>query len=328
MSDDRETHYRSVARAISDGRLTPFLGAGANLCGRDGEEWGPDHRGRQLPSGAELARYLADEFDYPYESRDDLVRVSQYIATMDGPGPLFLKLHELFDADYPPSPLHLFLARLPRLLREGGRPRAHQLIVTANYDDALERAFRAEREPFDLVSYMALGAHTGKFVHWQCSEAGLATEGQVIEEPETYIELSPEARTVILKIHGLVDRMTEEARWDSFVITEDHYIDYLTRTNLAKLVPVNVLNRFKRSNFLFLGYGMRDWNVRAMLHDIWRGQQTSGLYNSWAVLLDPEEIDERSWRSRNVEIIDVPLDEYVSALDAHVGERLASAAAR
>jgi hypothetical protein len=324
-----ESHYPTVVRAILDGRLTPFLGAGANLCGRDGEEWRADQRGRHLPSGAELSRYLADEFEYPYETREDLVRVSQYIATMDGPGPLFVKLHELFDADYPPSPLHEFLARLPRQLREAGRAQSHQLIVTANYDDALERAFRAAEEPFDLVSYMTAGPHTGKFIHWRYSEGvDDAVGGQVIEEPESYIEIAPDKRTVILKIHGLVDRVSENAQWDSFVITEDHYIDYLTRTNLERLVPVNILNRFRRSNFLFLGYGMRDWNVRAMLHALWRGQQATGLYRNWAVLLNPDEVDERSWRNRNVEIVEVPLDEYVSALHECLRERLTAGAAR
>jgi hypothetical protein len=323
VADPYESHYRTVGRAVLDGRLTPFLGAGANLCGRSGA-WGPEQRGRHLPSGAELARYLADEFDYPYEAREDLVRVSQYIATMDGPGPLFGKLHELFDADYPPSPLHEFLADLPRLLRDAGRE-SYQLLVTANYDDALERAFRAAGEPFDLVSYMAAGPHVGKFVHWHCSEDP-DPDCVVIEEPDTYIDVSPEHRTVILKIHGLVDRTSAGSQWDSFVITEDHYIEYLTRTNLERLVPVNILNRFRRSNFLFLGYGMRDWNVRAMLHELWRGQQVSGLYCNWAVLLDPDEVDERSWRNRNVEIIEVPLDDYVARLGQHLRERLSAGA--
>src|SRR3712207_6989742 len=41
----------------------------------------------------------------------DLVRVSQYVSIIRGPGPLYEELRALFDADYPPTPLHLFLAR-------------------------------------------------------------------------------------------------------------------------------------------------------------------------------------------------------------------------
>ena len=40
---------------------------------------------------------------------------------------------------------------------------------------------------------------------------------------------------MILKIHGAVDRV--DAERDSYVITEDHYIDYLTRTDISNLMP-------------------------------------------------------------------------------------------
>ena len=36
------------------------------------------------------------------------------------------------------------------------------VIVTTNYDDALERAFRAANEPFDLVTYVAEGERAWK----------------------------------------------------------------------------------------------------------------------------------------------------------------------
>ena len=71
---------------------------------------------------------------------------------------------------------------------------------------------------------------------------------------------------MILKIHGAIDRGDESH--DSFVVSEDHYIEYLTHSNLSELVPVSVLARLRRSHFLFLGHRMRDWNLRAMLHRI------------------------------------------------------------
>src|SRR5215213_1672333 len=73
-------HYRLIAHRILDGAVVPFLGAGVNLCGRpDGVSW---LRGRYLPSGEELAAYLAGENDYPYRDRTDLLRVSQYVDVM------------------------------------------------------------------------------------------------------------------------------------------------------------------------------------------------------------------------------------------------------
>ena len=55
----------------------------------------------------------------------DLARVSQYVATMNGSGPLYDELHRRFEAATEPQPVHHFLAALPPLLRARGAP--HQL---------------------------------------------------------------------------------------------------------------------------------------------------------------------------------------------------------
>ena len=63
-------------------------------------------------------------------------------------------------------------------------------------------------------------------------------------------------------------------RWrDNYVITEDHYIDYLSRSPVESLVPIQILDKLRDSHCLFLGYTMRDWNLRVFLKRIWGGQQ-------------------------------------------------------
>ncbi|HYE65090.1 MAG TPA: SIR2 family protein [Pyrinomonadaceae bacterium] len=312
-----ETHYDQVMDAITQGELVPFLGAGVNLCGRpEGKSW---ELGLYLPSGTELAAHLAKEFSYPLDEVQDLVRVSQYVALTRGSGPLYRQLRRVFDADYPPTPLHEFLATLPAILREKGYP-PYQLIVTTNYDDVLERAFRAANEPLDIVTYVAesIQGQRGRFLHWLPNGAA-----KLIDKPNEYTDLSLDADdnlqgAVILKIHGAVDRMTKEAqsRRDSFVITEDQYIDYLTRADVSNLVPVSLAGKLKRSNFLFLGYSLRDWNLRVILHRIWVEQEKNVNYNSWAIQLNPQELDRRFWEKRDVEIINISLEDYVAQLRA------------
>jgi len=52
-----QDHYPRVARAMFEGSVVPLLGAGVNLCGRPTDiGW---ERGKHLPSGAELAEFLA-----------------------------------------------------------------------------------------------------------------------------------------------------------------------------------------------------------------------------------------------------------------------------
>lgn len=315
--DPLEDHYKTVIKAMVDGRLVPFFGAAVNLCGRPKSEstgadtqekkkWRP---GCHLPDGKELSAYLAEEHGYPKgNDASDLARVSQYITVMTGSGPLYENLHALFDRDYEPTPLHEFFASLPGQLRDKGYLPRHQLIVTTNYDDLMERAFREAEEEFDLVSYIADGEQRGKFLHWP-------PEGDpvLIERPNEYRGLSLERCPVVLKIHGAVHRGQAEAERDSYVITEDHYIDYLTRTDLSNLVPVTLAAKLKKSHFLFLGYSLRDWNLRVILHRIWGEQKLS--YKSWAIQLEPQLLDQKFWGKREVDILDVDVGKYIVGLD-------------
>ncbi|HEV7860842.1 MAG TPA: SIR2 family protein, partial [Pyrinomonadaceae bacterium] len=281
-----DEHYDGVIDSLTEGELVPFFGAGVNMCGRpENVGWGP---GQYLPSGAELASYLANRFSYPWaESVGDLLRVSQYVALVRGDGPLNKRLREIFIEQYPATSLHKFFARLPKILqRKTGRP-SHQLIVTTNYDDVMEHAFTAEGEQFDVVTYMTGGGDSqrGKFLHWS-AEGGAPV---IVDKPNEYRlpldEYRNLQRSVILKIHGAVDRTSSDG--DSYVITEDHYIDYLTRSDISSLVPITLAEKLKSSNFLFLGYSLRDWNLRVILHRIWKEQQQKGSYNSWAIQKKP-----------------------------------------
>ena len=76
------------------------------------------------------------------------------------------------------------------------------------------------------------------------------------------------------------------------------------------------------SHFLFLGYSMRDWNLRVILNRIWGAQQLD--LKSWAVQREPaeqaaREVEEALWRDRgDVDLLYVPLKEYVARLDAEL----------
>jgi SIR2-like domain len=296
-------HYWEIVDELVRGRVIPLLGAGVNLCDRPRNvAW---RYGEFLPSGAELACELARVFRYPANC-EDLLRVSQYAAVKRGDGALYEELHRIFDADYRWTRLHNLLAKVPGKLRALGHdPPPYQLIVTTNYDDALERAFRSVGEPYDLVSYMA--DEDGRFLHrpWQGSAV-------LVDDANSYTDVSTAERTVILKLHGAVDRENQADPRDSYVITEDDYFDYLTRTDISKLVPVHLAAKLSRSHFLMLGYSLGDWNVRVILHRIWTKQRLK--YRTWSIQLNTEEIERDFWRERGVQIYDVPLDRYTNEL--------------
>ena len=277
-----------MARALLAGRLVPVLGA----------EIG------------ELAGRLAERFDFPADEGGELTRIAQFAALMKGSGPLYDELHELLASRVAPTSIHRLFAALPRVLRERGAPQ--QLLVTTSYDLALEEAFAAAGEEFDVVSYLATGRNRGRFCH--IDPDGHA---RVIDVPNTYAtELDLERRPVILKLHGGVDPAPERA-WESFVITEDDYIDYLPQSELVTAVPVGLAARLRRSHFLFLGYAMRDWNLRLVLNRLWAGAPVT--YRSWAVAPSAGPVERAFWRSRDVDLLEAPLEECVDSLALHIG---------
>jgi SIR2-like domain len=310
-----EEHVKRVVRKMLNGLVVPLLGVGVNIPGRPANFRYTGPEAGHLPSGPELASFLANHFEYPRLAGErDLVRVSQFLDVMEGSGELYQALHQVFDAGYSPGPVHRFLARLQQILRECGKPR--QVILTTNYDDALERAFRDIGEEYDLVTYACAypAEHRGRFVH----RAPGASEPVPIERPNEYEGLDPWRRAVILKMHGAVVR-DEGFERDNYVITEDDYIDYLAHTDITNLLPHPIPQQLRNSHFLFLGYAMRDWSLRVILRRIWG---TQGLdFPSWSIQVSPDELETKFWEDQGVAIYDVDVADYVEKLRVGVVNR-------
>ncbi len=300
-------HVRLVADQIVSGGVVPFLGAGVSLS----ERTGPFQLGQSLPNGEELARFLAAKVGYEQPCHIDLLRSAQYMSLKLGPFGLYKNLRSVFNINVDYTATHAFLARLPAELRRKSAEPATQLIVTTNYDDLLERAFVDAEEPFDVIRYVAEGPDQGKFVHRDSQ--GNET---LIREPNKYSELDSDRRTVIMKIHGAISR--NNATDDSYVITEDHYIDYLSFADISNLIPASVMAKLRYSYLLFLGYSLSDWNLRVILRRIWREQQLR--LRSWAVQRNPSDFERQLWGQRDVEIFDTPLETYIRALTCAIGQ--------
>jgi hypothetical protein len=316
-----ESHFHSVVDALTARYygLVWVLGAGVNLWSRTREPaYSP---GTMLPDGTELAGYLAREFRYPQTADNlswlELAQVSQYVATVRGRQPLYGTLRTIFEREYEPTQVHTLLASLPRRLREMRRPRPHQLVLTTNYDDLLERAFRDSDEPYDLLVYQADRPPRGCFLHY----APDVEEPTPITLPNDYRALSLQERSVIVKVHGTCERTDREH--DSFVITEDNYIEYLGHSaRPGEFIPAVLLAQMKESAFLFLGYSLRDWNIRVILRWIWGEQPLDS--RSWAVQRDVDPVVREIWDRRNVDVLDEDLEDYINGLE----RELASAAER
>jgi NAD-dependent SIR2 family protein deacetylase len=308
MVDFDDRHAQLVVRELVKAKVTPFLGAGANLCGRPRDSsWEPGVP--WFPSGAELSRHLAHRFRYEGDTPDDLMAVATYGEAYYRRAELYRELRDVFDQDVPPTSLHRFLARSARLARESdSRP---ALIVTTNYDALLERALNDEGETYNVVAYVADGPDAGKFRHYRPDG-----ERVLLRDPRRSQAKLPwlDEQTTILKIHGTFDPNDQEL--DSYVISENQYIEYLT-TDIWDAIPLALIARMKDTHLLFLGYAMRDWNLMVVLK---RLRLLPPSYRAWAVQLNQTPLDAKRWDERETESFDVDLNEYVDALAVKLAE--------
>jgi hypothetical protein len=314
-------HYNDVlAQMVDDGNLVFFLGP-RMAAERGGAADGPE----SLPSTEQLAEALAERFGIKRQAPLDLAEIAQYVYMTQGRSDLWKALKQLPAVNCEPGLVHSFLAHLPGLLADKGHPDRYPLIVSTNFDTALEKAFRAAGEPYDLAVYMASGRDKGKFVHFPADG-----EPRPIDKPNSYLEFPIRGdnelwRTVIVKIHGAIDGNISNYRWqDNYVITEDNYIDYLSRSPIENLVPLQILDKLRDSHCLFLGYAVRDWNLRVFLKRIW---DTSPGGRSWAVGPNPDILEKRLWAANEVELYASDVAAYVDGLQAALHNRFPDAAA-
>ncbi len=291
--------YPEIYEALMAGTLIPFLGAGAPLYARNPKQtpWFQKQQGKEvishLPTAGELADYLATRTQLPAGERGELTKMAQYYEAVLGPDPLRKRLHEIFSYQQPPTPLHEFLAGVPAPL----------LTVTTNYDDLLERAYQKLGKPYDVVVHMT---DREKVLWWPHDKA----EPQEVLAEDLDVDLKEVS--VVYKMHGAIDR--REHQVGHYVITEDDYITYLTRMTRRQVIPTIFAEPFQTRPFLFLGYGLYDWNLRVILNRIqdFRGHPK---FRSWAIETLSKPVEQKLWEARGINVHDgLTLDQFLAEL--------------
>lgn len=361
-----------IRKELYAGAVVPFLGSGASISrsnpkGGQDPSWDdcpPYHQreakcyprsghvcegrgsssGPALPTATELSCLLARQANFPRSEHPDLAKVAQYYGVVGGRDFLTRTLHAILDRDWAPTPLHDLLARVEEPL----------IIVTTNYDDLIERAFDNVRRSYDLVVHTTEPSLGDRVLWWRrrfnettefdSDKAAGTWELETISPNRLYIDIG--RTSVIYKMHGAVDRSGRGL--DQYVITEDDYVDFLVRMTGNAAIPAVFAEPFKERRFLFLGYGLSDWNWRVVLNRLERetppvaklavGVQVAAAQNldptsmphpvvqqseqggrrrrppSWAIQRSPSELEKLLWLTRGVTVWDMAIEDFVRSL--------------
>ncbi len=97
-----------------------------------------------------------------------------------------------------------------------------------------------------------------------------------------------------------------------FIVTEDDYIGFLSAGSIENLVPTQLLTKLRDSNFLFLGYSVREWNLRVFLRRVWNEGEPGAT--SWAVDAGADEVDDDFWRTLEIDRFHLAPADYLADL--------------
>jgi hypothetical protein len=294
MSDVRGVNpfpvpYEAIAHLMKQRTITLFLGAAASR----------NATPSSLPDGRQLTKRLMELANYPGKDSDPLTKVSQYLVecAVDRNFVLeFLKthFHEQISAEYCCSVTE-FLSKIPACYMP-------ELIVTTNYDTLIERLLEHQSVPYLCISHiLGHSKYTGRLIVYEKLGAFsrnnilTRTEAEEILEDRSFAGAKP---IILYKMHGSAISYVPRNEPDkslagglnSIVVTEQDYIDFLDKATKNQL-PIQVQEMLRRSQFLFLGYSLVDWNFRLLLTGCARARavriRNTGPASSMMIRLSP-----------------------------------------
>jgi len=230
--------------------------------------------------GWQLAEKLAAECTIPLppESLHDLQRVALCFEKSRGLGraTLVSRLNTYLMDNKKPSPILEMLAGMP-----------FPIIVTTNYDRLLEAALRAAGKDPNVVIY----------------DPNPDRPTRVVGQDPT------ERKPLIFKMHGDLNQN------ESIVITDEDYITFVQRMadkEAVYPVPLSIRYRMQQWRILFVGYSLRDYNLRLLFRTLrWR-VDPANFPPSFSIDRDPDPLILQVWQNERQFITFVAQDLWSS----------------
>jgi len=273
-----------IVESVNKGKCILFLGAMASAPSPEGSSF---QYVNAPPGGAELSRRLAAKCKYPYQDVTNLQRVALYYQFREGGSRESLVkaiIEEIARPEISPSPALHMLASLP-----------FPIVITTNYDHlfdiALSRADSSDGSPKQAI----LRIYDPK---------GL---------PDA-VPLDPvEHQPILLKIHGDINKP------ESIVVTEEDYLVFIQKMSDIHQHPIheNIRARINSWPVLFIGYSLKDYNLRLLFRTLRWHLDISNFPLSFSVDPYPDNLIVSVWQKGEkpmVSFIEMNLWDFVPVL--------------
>ncbi len=259
-----------IVKAVTSGKCILFMGAAVHSAPPEGSGYVYPEAERP-PVGSALSRRLAEKSDFARDMPDEdvrsLQRVAQYFELAKERSNLVSEVKDAIVIGKRPSPVVRALAELN-----------FPIVITTNYDRLFETALREiagnPKDPF--VS------------HYQTNE-NVATVDFPFDE-----EFS-EARPFVFKMHGDIEHP------ESIVITDEDYIHFILRMSNSGVydpIPKTLQVQFKRWPTIFIGYSLKDYNLRVLFRTLRWKVDRAGFPRTYSIDLYPDPLIKTVWGDR------------------------------
>jgi hypothetical protein len=281
-----------IIESVKKGQCVLFLGAMASA---------PTPKGSRFvyrdapPSGSALCQRLVKIFGYQGDESTNLAHVSLYAeyGEHNSRSSLVDTLRrEIAPEDATGSPM---IVPSPALHMLAAMP--FRIVITTNYDDLFETA---------LSQVKAL-------------DGSLAPKRPLIkvydptrQGPPESVPLDPStSQPILLKLHG------DFSKRESIVITEEDYVVFIQRMSDLHLHPIheNIRARMKTWPVLFIGYSLKDYNLRLLFRTLRWGVDPANYPLCFSVDPYPDNLILSVWQGgKIVNFIRQDLWEFVPEL--------------
>ena len=290
--DMAEVAWDYLMHRLDNGKVTPFIGAAAASIASD------------LPSGGQLARSWAKDFEFPHEHKEgeelDLIDIAQYLSVKQGPMfPKTLISDGFTGVALPnfeaPHETHALLATLDL-----------PIYLTTNYDNFMTKALEAQgKRP------------VREYCRWN-AEVRESGEPSRFEDPSFQATVE---EPVVFHLHGIQEVP------ESIVITEDDYLSFIVELSWHRrqLLPDMIQQALTGTSLMFMGYGLRDWDFKVIFQALVIAMEASLRGRSVSVQLPVTDRDQRGYLAqymcqKSIEVFWGDLDQFVKGIRSRLDD--------
>lgn len=221
-----------IKAGLAAGSLIPYLGAAVL-------ELVPEC---PVPATEEtLAAVLTAKVAVPHKIKKKLTAASQFIENFKHRKTLVSLMNGAFKPTVTPTPLHNYLASLPKL----------PLIVHTWYDDAVQTALTAAGRPYAQVQGLSQSEHHGQWVGYYDAAGTVTDEASAAASP-----------TLLYQPLGSVRPA------DNYIISDSDYVEVLTEIDIQTPIPDPVKAMRTERGFVFIGCRFSDQLSRSYARQV------------------------------------------------------------